>query len=223
MGDSKKFDYLDLSKKDFGRNGVIQYSQKRYSGFDQRFVDFREKKIIKNVLKKYEPLTILEVPSGFGRFTAILKNYGKVVCADFSMDMLLFSKNKNKNCRFIRCDIRNLPFKDNSFDTTLCIRLLHHREYSAFLEQILGELGRVTSKTLIISVYEKSPIHIIWRKIFKRKGEILFLNPKNLLPITEKLGLKTILKIKVIPFIHGQKIIVFNSSEEGEVRTSIQT
>lgn len=58
-----------------------------------------------------------------------------------------------KGCRYVNADLRNLPFKDNSFSIVLCSHLLfiydHRLDYDFHLKTI-GEMLRVSSNELRI-------------------------------------------------------------------------
>lgn len=208
----KEFDYLQLKSEDFPKEEVESYAKKRFSSIDQKIVDRREKKIIKSFLKNLNGLRILDIPCGYGRMSEILSKHGYLVNSDYSMNMLIYSKIKNKNIPHLRCDIRNLPFKDGSFGLIICLRFFHHMEFSEYFEHILKELHRITSDKAIISIYGSNMFHILWRKIFKKKGKILFLKKGEIETLIKKTGFRILSIKKILPLLHGQKIVLLQKS-----------
>lgn len=105
---------------------------------------------------------VLDAGVGTGRFAKLLLRRGlRVVGVDISNKMLLYAKEKGIK-ELVMGDVRQLPFRDKSFDCTLLIHMLHLiREWRA----VLAETRRVTKRKLlsIISMFEpksRSPRHL---------------------------------------------------------------
>lgn len=107
---------------------------------------------IKEILKNIEGKTILDVGCGRCFLAKKLSKKYKVTASDIVID-----PNLQKNCaniNFVEAKIEKLPFKDNSFDTTICTHTLEH---IIDISQAIKELRRVTKKRLIIVVPKQRP------------------------------------------------------------------
>jgi ubiquinone/menaquinone biosynthesis C-methylase UbiE len=98
--------------------------------------------------------TLLDVPWGTGRFTEFFCARGKnYFGADISQEMLdvLARDNAARGPRsnLIRCDGEFMPFKANTFDCVVSIRLFQLIPQEAKLD-ILKEMRRVSNRWLIV-------------------------------------------------------------------------
>lgn len=98
--------------------------------------------------------SVLDLPSGTGRFTEFLCERGlDYFGTDVSHEMLevLARDNpaRNLQSRLIQCDGESLPFKDNSFDCVVTIRLFQLIPSEAKIA-ILKEMLRVSKKWLVV-------------------------------------------------------------------------
>jgi len=95
-----------------------------------------------NAIANINPEKILEIGMGNGNITLLLRNFGyNVTTCDFD---------KTLKPDFV-ADIRDLPFKDNSFDAILACEVLEHIPFHN-VPKALSELRRVTKKHVIISL-----------------------------------------------------------------------
>lgn len=95
-----------------------------------------------NLTLKTNPQKILEIGIGNGSTSLFLKNFGlDVTTCDFDESL-------NPD---IVADIRNLPLKDESFDTIIAFEVLEHLPFADFTK-ILAELNRTTKKNVILSI-----------------------------------------------------------------------
>ena len=84
---------------------------------------------------------MLDVGGGTGTFSKLFVNSFKyVVNADLSKEMLNQAK-KYDDILLVESDAQKLPFKDDSFDLTLCEDTLHHLPNA---ELVVSEMKRVT-------------------------------------------------------------------------------
>lgn len=67
---------------------------------------------------------ILDLGAGTGRFSRLAAELGRVVAADVSLDMLARARGKGPFDR-VRGDAHRLPFRDDAFDVTLLVMVLH--------------------------------------------------------------------------------------------------
>ena len=200
-------DYLSLFEKDFGKSGVEEYRKRRYRGIDQRIVHFLETALVKGWIRQMGSVErILDVPCGYGRMVSTFPQEAKAVGADLSMNMLSLAR--ARYTYVVRASLWTLPFASGSFDVVLCIRVLHHAEIWKNAEKIFAELARVSRKNVIVSVYEDTRFHRMWRKV-KGKGRIIFVEEKDVIRLAELTGLRLRDRRHILPFIHAQTFYWF--------------
>jgi SAM-dependent methyltransferase len=108
---------------------------------------------IPKLLNRLEFHSLLDVGGGEG-FNAhqISMLFGaKVACADISLAACRHSRDLFGIPSYALAADRRLPFKDNSFDVVLCSEVIEHVNDPV---QAIGELLRVSSKTVIITTQE---------------------------------------------------------------------
>ena len=104
----------------------------------------------RNALHKLLPAqgnSFLDMGAGFGRLTdEYAIRYKKVTLFDYAQNLLDEAKIKHKkyhNIDYVQGDIYNLPFKDETFDGGLSVRVMHHIED---VSKVFAELNRVMQK-----------------------------------------------------------------------------
>ncbi len=140
------------------------------------------------------------------------------ICNDISIELLKITKNKSINSNFT-CDCilangLNLPYKNNYFDATISIAVLHHIESIVARINFIKELIRITkpgSRILITVWADEQPKKLKWKLINgtdylipwdDRKGNIIYryyhLFPKDeLISILNEIGCKYILSYEL--------------------------
>ncbi len=92
---------------------------------------------------------VLDLGSGAGRHLIKIKD-GKMYLVDFSKEMIEFAKKKSRQkkipAEFFVLDLTKLGFKDNFFDSAICISSLHCVEGEKNREKTVRELFRVLKK-----------------------------------------------------------------------------
>ncbi len=111
----------------------------------QRFISYWHQI---NEIKILTPKSVLEVGIGTGFVSHYLRNIGI---------NLTTIDNDGKLNPDIVADVSALPFKDSSFEVVAAYEILEHMPYKKSL-QALGELKRVSSSHIIISVPNAIPI-----------------------------------------------------------------
>ena len=107
--------------------------------------------VMKNILNAMSDAlkdcrTILDIGTGTGRFAQFFHDAGfTVVGVDISLSMMDRAREKGVR-NLIRADVNHLPFRDESFDGSIMIHVLHLIENWV---QAIHEAGRVTKKILI--------------------------------------------------------------------------
>lgn len=138
----------------------------------------REIELIKAFLQAKRPRTILDYGCGGGWLSLLLLNWGfGVVGVDVSGNMVRNAKLVCRKADFIICDAMRLPFRNNVFDCTIGISILHHLN----LEKTFRELKRISiseSSFLFMEPNLLNPLSAIGRKLFPMeahtKGEKQF-------------------------------------------------
>jgi ubiquinone/menaquinone biosynthesis C-methylase UbiE len=140
------------AKKIYSNQDLVEsYDYDRFTSAGGKVFDAIEKNIVlQNIPLKERGISVLEVGSGTGRFTIELAKLGlNVTTCDISTPMLKKIKEKllnldfKKNITLTKGDIYNLPFKDNSFDYVVCIRVLNQLGEKQNKNKALKELCRV--------------------------------------------------------------------------------
>jgi ubiquinone/menaquinone biosynthesis C-methylase UbiE len=112
-----------------------------------------------NLIKNYNPNTILEAGVGYGRVIRFLRdNISFIKCfagSDISSSQIQTARdleliqNNNKSISYIVADTCNLPYAHNEFDLVYTYGSLMHIHPSS-IEEAIKELLRVTKNYLII-------------------------------------------------------------------------
>lgn len=194
---------------------VRHYERTRYAKPDQWLVNFLEQRIVRSFIEKYNllALNLIDIPCGFGRFSPLfLEHKLKLTSADVSHAMVqrtrenLLHIDGDKN--FLVASVKDLPFKDNSFDVTFTARLLHHNFTREDRINILKEIGRVSKRYAIVTMYRENLFHKLTRKIRRLKRVIIMLSDEEIEREIKESGLKIIDKKILIPFFHSQVFLL---------------
>jgi ubiquinone/menaquinone biosynthesis C-methylase UbiE len=159
-------------------NDPQDYQQQRYRSLDQAWVNWREQRLLAQLLTQCQLAkgTVLDVPCGYSRLAPLYARLGiTALGADVSYDMAhLAAANHARHGwqRWLCADVLALPFIDSVFDGVLCIRLLHHRYSDAERQRILGELARVSRRFVIISFYRSTLLHAMARHWRGARGRL---------------------------------------------------
>jgi ubiquinone/menaquinone biosynthesis C-methylase UbiE len=152
---------LKFSEK-YDAQHAEKYFHKHNSGFWRTLSTWRERQIARKALTLAgDPKIVLDIPCGTGRFWGVLaENSNRIIyAADNSLDMIntglklrepeIVSR-INKSFQASAFDI---SLEDNAVDCVLCLRLIHHMGDSDTRIKLLQELCRVTSSSVIISLW----------------------------------------------------------------------
>jgi len=138
----------------------------------------RELELIKQELQTERPQLILDYGCGGGWLSLLLVKWGfDVVGLDVSKKMVKSAKLVCHEADFIVCDAMRLPFRDEVFDFTIGISILHHLN----LKNALNELKRISLVRSVFLFMEPNllnPLSAFGRKFFPMdahtKGEKQF-------------------------------------------------
>ncbi len=112
--------------------------------------------------------TILDAGVGTGRFAKPLQDKElEVVGIDLSQKMLGVAKEKG-TMNLFRGDICFLPFKNQSFDASICNAVLH---LIAEWETALHEICRVTSSVMVSTIHKhENPVREAYSRLLEKYG-----------------------------------------------------
>ena len=163
----------------FTADGVREYERKRYRGIDQRIVHARETRMIGRLLEVVlasvsspRPARLLDLPCGYGRFTAPLVRTGAaVVASDLSPEMVRRTCERTGVPGAVANAVQGLPFLPAAFDAVVSIRFFHHLHAPADRAAVLSEFARVTSGWAVVSFYRESGLHRAQRRLRRLFGK----------------------------------------------------
>ena len=200
---------------------VAVYEAKRYQG-DQKLLNRREQAILAELLATVaggrRDLRALDVPCGYGRFCEVLLTVAsRLVDVDRSEVMAARASERArelgaKDTRGVGANLTALPFPDGAFDVVLCMRLLHHVFDEKDRAAMFRELARVTRKHVVISFYDRNPVHLLQRRLTtltnkkRRRTPIYFYPAEQFRREIEAAGF-SIREYRVpVRFVHAQRI-----------------
>ncbi len=194
---------------------VRHYERTRYSKPDQRLVNLLEQKIVRDFIKKYNlhQKTLLDIPCGFGRFSPLfLAHKIKLTSADLSCAMVSRTR-ENLSCipgekDFLVASVKDLPFKDGSFDITFTARLLHHNFTADDRIKILKELKRISKRYVIVTMYRENFFHKLTRRLRRLKRIIIMLPDMEMEREINASGLRIVEKRIMMPLFHSQVFLL---------------
>jgi ubiquinone/menaquinone biosynthesis C-methylase UbiE len=159
--------------------------------------------------------TILDIPSGNGRFTSILSSGGDVINMDYDANMLLALKAKDAEPGLhVQGDITAIPMPTDSIDLAFCMRLFHHVGERSMRLQSLAELARVSRRYVAVSFYKKES----WRYIKKRiRGKKVAGHPVRYREFIADAAQHNLRPIETIPrgfSVSPQTLVLFEKIED---------
>ena len=131
----------------------------RFETGSRRRINEREQHAVARIFEGLpEVRTVLDVPSGAGRFAKTLSDGRFLVEADVALEILEYARERAAKAKlsaaFIQSDASKLPLADGAVDCVFCNRLLHHILSAKEREVFLREFHRVTRKYLVISFFD---------------------------------------------------------------------
>ncbi len=148
----------------FQNQSNAQDYRDRFERPTHRHINRREQRALSKILCQLEPSqlkSILDMPSGAGRFLPTLLHPGRTIIEiDVSHEMLQLSSERisgqsnGANLYWLQGDAFKLPLADASIDCIFCNRLLHHFRTTEQRLKILRELHRVSRRYVIVSFFD---------------------------------------------------------------------
>lgn len=139
----------DTAEKTAGkyRGPVASAYEAKRAGKDKWLAEAR---VLNDMLRALAPATVLDIPCGTGRFTAMYQSLRiKALGLDISEDMLMQAEAKGLESR--PGDIFGIELPDGSFDAVVAIRIMNLISADDMI-MALGELQRVARKAVIFNL-----------------------------------------------------------------------
>ncbi len=196
------------------RQDVQDYQRQRYRSVDQALVNWREQHIVEALLKRCQLQggSVLDVPCGYGRFTALFARLSMTVTgADVSDAMVHLARDNqvpSGRGRWLAADICHLPFADGMFDCAFSIRLLHHRYSHDVRVRMLRELARVSRRFVVISFYLATPLHTLARSWRGTRGRLSMMTAAQFHDLVQQSQLHILQQRALCRFCHAQTFAV---------------
>ncbi|MEE9167842.1 MAG: methyltransferase domain-containing protein [Candidatus Neomarinimicrobiota bacterium] len=187
---------------------VDRYARNRYRSWDQQWLDQREQKLVKRIFREHDLSgTILDIPSGYGRFHRLLEAFGTPLSADLGSKPLHYmTETLGMSGESVNCAAEKLPFSDKSVDVIFCFRLMQHIHTGEERKAVLKEFGRVSCRWIVISVYLSNPLHRLLRAVSSPSARITMLSRSGFESDLQKADLTILKKVSVAPGLHAQRV-----------------
>ncbi len=139
---------------------AASYDERRFSGALGRLKNWRDQRLVEKAMRHAGHIErILDVPCGTGRvLRSLASRVSHSVGADISRDMIEFSRLHRSTkdglkslLEYVQCDVKYLPFGNNSFDAVVSGRFLHHLYHLPQAErlQVMREFARVSRRWVL--------------------------------------------------------------------------
>src|SRR5881396_2123240 len=132
---------------------------KRFTQGSRKRIDWREQRAVRKIFAQLtECRSVLDVPSGAGRFLHTLSQGGRrVVEMDVAFEILTYARAQaaklQADAQVMQGNAARLPLADGSVDCVFSNRLLHHILSPAERADILREFHRVCRRWTIVSFF----------------------------------------------------------------------
>lgn len=218
--DSDVTNYISETRNRYRDRAVAGDYQSGYdNGLDlgrvrNRLIAHFEKRAIQKALNKCEGVRVLlDMPCGTGKLTGMLaERYDSYVGADISREMMQEIKVNKEPITLIQVDGTAIPFKKNSFDAVVSLRLIH-RLPSDVKRDVLGEFCGVSKKYIIFSFPENrtyDKLLMYFKTILGIDPEKIVMEPlENHMNIFKVNGYSLVKTIPVLTGVSNQCIFLF--------------
>lgn len=148
----------------------------RFETGSRKAINEREQRAVAKIFAQLNDCrSVLDVPSGAGRFAKTLSAGGRhVLGADSAFEILQHGRDRaaknGLSTRFFQGDASRLPFADGGVDCIFCNRLLHHIHSAKERAVFLNEFHRVTRRYLVISFFDYHSFGVVRRFLKALKG-----------------------------------------------------
>ena len=149
---------------------------KRFEQGSRKRIDQREQRAVRKIFSELLGCrSVLDVPSGAGRFLGTLSRDGRrVIEVDAAFEILEYARDKAARARIdtsvIQGDASRLPFADGVVDCVFSNRLLHHILVPGERQAILREFHRVSRRWAVVSFFNYKGMGRIRTLLKRLKG-----------------------------------------------------
>jgi ubiquinone/menaquinone biosynthesis C-methylase UbiE len=158
-----------------GKGRAERYA-KRFEHGSRKRIDQREQRAVRKIFDGLEGChSVLDVPSGAGRFLGTLARDGRrVIELDVAFEILEFARDRaarsTAGASVLQGDASRLPLVDGAVDCVFCNRLLHHIHAPAERQALLREFHRVCRRWTVVSFFNYKSLARVRGFLKKLKG-----------------------------------------------------
>jgi ubiquinone/menaquinone biosynthesis C-methylase UbiE len=170
-------DIKSYSKRLQDQKKAELYAKRFESGSRQR-IDRREQRAVRRIFSTLADCrSVLDVPSGAGRFVQSLSQGGRrVLEVDVSFEILTFARERylkqKADAHAMQGDASRLPFLDGAVDCVFSNRLLHHIHAPAERKMFLREFHRVSRRYVVVSFFNYKGFARVRSFLKRLKGRV---------------------------------------------------
>lgn len=210
---------LDTYNSAAGANSYTRKFEKRWT---ERINNVREQRLVRSLLREMpRSETALDMPSGYGRLFPLVKSVStNVVEGDWSFYMLseaqrhlAHSTSGASPLGFVRATALSLPYANRSFDLVFSARLCHHIDSREERLRYVGELLRVSSRSVIFTYFDadsvKNRIHRLRGRVRKQRAKFT-LDRKDVEQLANGFGFEITRSVPLSRLFSGHRYTVLN-------------
>jgi ubiquinone/menaquinone biosynthesis C-methylase UbiE len=151
---------------------------KRFESGSRRRIDKREQHAVRKIFAGLKSChSVLDVPSGAGRFINTLSQGGRrVIEADVAFEILEYAQSKAVKLKIdaqaLQGDAARLPLTSGAVDCVFSNRLLHHIHASSERKALLKEFHRVSRRYAVVSFFNYKGLAQIRSFLKRLKGRV---------------------------------------------------
>lgn len=147
----------------------------RFESGPRRRINEREQRAVATIFAALNDCrSVVDVPSGAGRFAKVLAKSRTLIEADVAFEILEHARERARTARlkvhFLQSDAAKLALGDETVDCVFCNRLLHHIHSAAERAVFLQEFHRVCRKYLVLSFFDYHAFGGVRRLLKALKG-----------------------------------------------------
>ena len=149
---------------------AAQYNADYRERFLKRMSTLREYRLLQRLLRSQgRSRRILELPCGGGRLSPqIAPHADLLVEADIAEGQVLYGKRNVTSDTpriWMTASAFHIPFQNDSFDGTVCIRLCHHLPTASERERLIKELFRVSQRFVLMTFFDHHSVKNWLRRV----------------------------------------------------------
>jgi ubiquinone/menaquinone biosynthesis C-methylase UbiE len=172
---------LELKKSDYENYDYREFWEDNKRAYEDASERLALGKLFKSERKSG---VIIDIGCGYGRLFNEYRDFDKIIMMDYSLNNLKNTKNtvldylkqdkaEFDKVYFVAADALNLPFKNETFNAAISVRLVHHLNNP---EKLISETGRVLKNKglLILEFANKRNLKNIFKFIFGKLSQSPF-------------------------------------------------